>query len=329
MLIHWSRLVFGCSRLPVHQKQIVGVPQLSLEPVDNSNSILPRPPGTVLPGLVNLPKDLGCLRLAMPEEKLDRISFKELLTRTLVRLPPFNIPVVRKLTIRLLDRFRRLRRLTFEKLGSDRYSRPSLFQMDRKLEQYLPEDGGTFIEAGAYDGYEQSNTYYLERFKQWKGILIEPIPELFRKCVKERPHSRVFECALVAPEHEGKSLNMVFGGLMSVATTDEDSEKVLAHASAGNRLGWDKCYEVKVPGRTISSIIDECEMDEIDFLSLDLEGYEDEALKGLDIERHKPRFILIESLENHDLKVKTEKAIESRYKVVAELSPYDTLYTRT
>ncbi len=57
--------------------------------------------------------------------------------------------------------------------------------MDRKLQAYLP-DGGFFIEAGAYDGFRQSTTYYLEKFRGWRGLLVEPIPELARAASKER-----------------------------------------------------------------------------------------------------------------------------------------------
>ena len=60
-----------------------------------------------------------------------------------------------------------------------------------------PRDRGYFVEAGANDGHLQSNTYYFERFKGWTGVLIEPIPELYNRCVRERPRSRVLNYALV------------------------------------------------------------------------------------------------------------------------------------
>ena len=78
------------------------------------------------------------------------------------------------------DDLKRYRRRLYEVLGSDRYSRPAQRQMDRCLEQYLPYKNGFFIEVGANDGFAQSNTYYFERFLKWRGILIEPIPELYR-----------------------------------------------------------------------------------------------------------------------------------------------------
>ena len=71
---------------------------------------------------------------------------------------------------------RKLRRLA-ETFGIFRWSSPALYKIDKHLEKYLPETPGFFIEAGAHNGYSQSNTYYWERVKHWKGILVEPISE--------------------------------------------------------------------------------------------------------------------------------------------------------
>jgi hypothetical protein len=46
--------------------------------------------------------------------------------------------------------------------------------------------------------------------------------------------------------------------------------------------------------RTLTSIFDELKVSHIDFVSLDIEGYEVMALKGLDFSKHKPRVFVIE-----------------------------------
>ena len=38
---------------------------------------------------------------------------------------------------------------------------------------------GFFIEAGAHDGVDISNTLYLEKQLGWTGILVEPNPDTF------------------------------------------------------------------------------------------------------------------------------------------------------
>jgi FkbM family methyltransferase len=216
----------------------------------------------------------------------------------------------------------------FERFGSPRYSRPALFDLDRKLEPYVSFEGGVFVEAGANDGYNQSNTYFLERFRGWTGVLVEPIPELYRACVVERPRARVFECALVSPDHAGDLISMRYGGLKSVVEGAQGSnEAEEAHARASS-LGWDRYYEVEVPARTLSSVLDEAAVERIDLLSLDVEGFEAEVLAGLNLDRHAPRLILVEMLDQQRTRSSIESLLASRYELVGQLSPYDLLYRR-
>lgn len=191
-----------------------------------------------------------------------------------------------------------LRRTICETLGIARYSRPALHDLDRKLERYLGFDGGYFVEAGANDGFTQSNTYYFERFRDWHGILIEPIPELYARCRRCRPGSTVVQAALVAPDYNQSEMAMQYAGLMSVSENAfGDAEMRRRHIEAGlQQSGVSGTYTIRVPVRTLSAIIAETAGSrEIDLLSLDVEGAELTALAGLDLTRHAPRFICVES----------------------------------
>ena len=55
----------------------------------------------------------------------------------------------------------------------------SLNSLDKKLEEYLDLDAGYFVELGANDGVNQSNTLYFEKFRGWHGVLIEPYEPKF------------------------------------------------------------------------------------------------------------------------------------------------------
>ena len=39
---------------------------------------------------------------------------------------------------------------------------------------------GFFVEAGAHNGVEASNTLYFEKKMGWKGLLVEPNPDTFK-----------------------------------------------------------------------------------------------------------------------------------------------------
>jgi FkbM family methyltransferase len=250
------------------------------------------------------------------------------ISHTLKRVPPFDDPRVRRRVVRVKVELSRGRRRVLERLGSDRASRPALFDMDAALQRHLPGRGGFFVEAGANDGFEQSNTYFLERFRGWTGVLVEPIPELFRLCVRQRSASRVFNCALVAPEQAGELVPMHYGGLMSVVRGARGSESDdRAHAEAGSQLGWDPGYDVAVPGRTLTEVLEEAGAPRPDLLSLDVEGFEASVLRGLDLERYGPDLALVEVMDG-ERRAAVEEVLGERYAVAEQLSPYDLLYRR-
>ena len=220
-----------------------------------------------------------------------------------------------------------LRRKVFEAIGSDRFSRPSLFDLDRKLEKYLPDRNGFFIEVGANDGFRQSNTYYFERFKGWQGILIEGIPELYQKCAVTRPNSQVFNCALVAENYTEPFVTMKYANLMSIvegALKSEGNDRQHLKTAIEAQHDVDDSYAIQVPARTLTSILDECEVTEIDLFSLDVEGFELNVLKGLDFKKYRPKYMLIEAR----FKSEIDEYISDFYLEIDRLSVHDFLYQR-
>jgi FkbM family methyltransferase len=218
----------------------------------------------------------------------------------------------------------RARRLAFERLGSPRYSRPALHRMDVALDRIIDRDGGVFVEAGGFDGFTQSNTYYLERFRGWRGILVEPMPELAALARRNRPAARVIRGALVDGAFDAPTIFMEFGDLMTTVSRPGAEQ----WAAAGLVQGWRDPRIEAVPARTLSSIIEEAGDPPIDLLSLDVEGHEAAALAGLDLGRHAPAWILVEM---HDLgagRAAIAPALGDRYVEHGALSPVDVLYRR-
>lgn len=218
-----------------------------------------------------------------------------------------------------------MRRRLHEIVGSDKYSYPGLGGMDRELVKYLNFNNGFFIEAGANDGYSQSNTYFLEKFKGWRGVLVEAIPALFEECKKERPKSKVYHCALVAGVSAGDTIEMRYANLMSLVkgalkSEEMENQHILDGIRVKNLAG---SYTVRVPARTLESILDEqAELDRIDLLSLDVEGYELEVLKGMNLAKYKPRYILIEARFFEEI----DTFLSGEYEIVAKMSHHDFLY---
>lgn len=198
--------------------------------------------------------------------------------------------------------------------------------MDARLERYIGERPGFFVEAGASDGYEQSNTYALERIHGWRGLLVEPIPELARAAERERNASRVFNCALTDSEAPGATVHLLYGGLMTVVAggRPDDAEWIAdAHALPQEQ----RPHEFEVPARTLSSLLDEVRAPEVGLLSLDVEGYEPTVLRGLDFSRHSPRLILVEA-RDEEACLAVEDVLGGRYRLFERMSPFDLLYGR-
>jgi|694.fasta_scaffold28259_8 FkbM family methyltransferase len=226
---------------------------------------------------------------------------------------------------KIKSRLSELRRKIYEYFGNPKYSRPGLNGLDLKLENYLNFKNGFFIEVGANNGYTQSNTYYLEKFLEWRGIMIEGIPSLYEQCKRTRNNSSVYNCALVSKDFCDSFVEMHYANLMSVVENSlKDQEKQIQHIQSGLEVQKiNKSYSIKVPARTLESILDEfTNIPPIDFFSLDVEGYELEVLQGLNLDRYKPKYILVEARFFDEI----NSFLTNYYDLIAELSYHDYLY---
>jgi len=207
--------------------------------------------------------------------------------------------------------------------------RASLNDLDQKLAKYLDFQGGFFIEAGANDGYSQSNTYFLEEKLGWRGILVEGIPELYKKCKRERRRSIVHHCALVSSEFPHPTVTMHYAHLMSLVDgafkTKHDERKHLGRGIEIQNLKGS--YSIDVPARTLESILEGTRnLPEIDFFSLDVEGYELQVLEGLNLSKYRPRYILVEARYFEEVNA---FLVKQDYALLEKLTHHDCLYQST
>lgn len=191
----------------------------------------------------------------------------------------------------------------------------ALDNMDHKLRKYIDFDNGIFFEAGANDGLRQSNTMYLEYYRNWKGILVEPIKENFDLLYFNRSGVNVMiNAALTSAKGAGK-FPMI---------NSHDSHGLMSRV--GNNLSAPSDELVFVDTITINEILEKNEIfQHINLMVLDMEGFETTALRGVDFDKYHIDYLLIEELvENEDV----PNIIGQWYERVEKLSEHDWLYKR-
>jgi len=145
---------------------------------------------------------------------------------------------------------------------------------------------GTCLEVGANDGISLSNTYYFEQLG-WRCILIEPNRDCCNK-IRSWRRASLFECA--ASEKEGSAVLHVGSGSDDVYSS-LDIEQLAASR--------DRYRPVVVRTRTLDSMLEEAGVASLNFVTIDVEGHEYQALQGFSLDRWKPRLVLVE--DNSDM----------------------------
>jgi len=167
-----------------------------------------------------------------------------------------------------------------------------------KVFDYLGKNG-VYVDVGANEPFVDSQTYLLEE-NGWNGLLIEPQPDLADKLRNNRSGT-VVECAL-GQDSDPKFMMLYLAGGHTTLLKNE------LHAQ--DRYSG----EIQVPIRTLDNILIEHKIMNVDLLSIDVEGFELHVLKGLSLEKYRPRLLL---LEDHVLDLDLHKYIVNKdYKLV-------------
>ena len=186
--------------------------------------------------------------------------------------------------------------------------------LDNKLDTlFQNKKNGFFIELGANNGLLQSNTAFLEKNRNWTGILIEPNVKNFELCKINRPNSKCYNYACVSNDFNDE---YIYGDFQ----LPENDNISLMSSINGKRLNNDTL--IKVPANTLTKILDKENITNIDLLSLDVEGYEEFVLRGLDLIKYRPTYLLIE-IYNVSFEKICNYLKENKYNLICNFSGYN------
>lgn len=150
---------------------------------------------------------------------------------------------------------------------------------------------GIFIDVGAKDGIETSNTYLFEQFLGWKGICFEPNPISFFKCQNNRKGPvypigiskggvREFFCCPDAPGRSG-----------IIENYHPNHRSFDAYSENKSTLNV-----IQIQTEPLQKILDVHGYRHIQLLDVDTEGGELEILQTIDFEKTKIDVINVENL---------------------------------
>ncbi len=176
---------------------------------------------------------------------------------------------------------------------------------------------GFFVEFGACNGVEGSNTLLLERNYSWNGLLAEPGRQWHQDLQINRKCSVDHRCVFSS---SGKSIDFVECGQLSTiesfAIQNNDWAKDLRIASS-NRYS--------VPTVTLNDLLDSHNVpSNIGYMSVDTEGSEYECLAGFDFNKYKITCLTVEhNYQSSRQKVHQLLTANGFVHVMSEISDYD------
>lgn len=148
---------------------------------------------------------------------------------------------------------------------------------------------GFFVEVGCIDGKRFSNTLHFEK-KGWSGICVEAHCDYIELLKKNRPASKVVHCAV--GKEDKLEVDFFANSRGSLSTLDNSQEETFKEKYGEFFTGFRKQV---VPMMSLNSIFNKYNVNEIDVLSLDIEGFEVEAMQGINLKKFYPKVLVIES----------------------------------
>jgi len=161
---------------------------------------------------------------------------------------------------------------------------------DLILKRYFEgQKEGFYIDVGAHHPFRFSNTYVFYK-KGWRGINIDAMPGSMKLFNKYRNRDLNVECGVSDKN-----------GVMKYYEFNESAINGFDKNISTKREKY-TCYRirkiVKVKIETLNHILSKHKLllkQKIDFLTIDVEGFDFKVLKSIDLSKYSPKLILIEN----------------------------------
>jgi FkbM family methyltransferase len=146
---------------------------------------------------------------------------------------------------------------------------------------------GTYIDIGAGHPVADNVSYWFY-LKGWRGLVVEPQRALLDLYAHLRPRDIAVSC--LVGDRDGDAEFHVVDRLHGFSTTVAEHARMAAGYGASVET-------VRMPMRTLASLVAEHDLGPVDFLKVDVEGAEAAVLAGIDWKKCRPRIVVVEAVE--------------------------------
>lgn len=170
---------------------------------------------------------------------------------------------------------------------------PAHYREDLTIAKFLPDiKEGFYIDIGAHDPHRNSNSQPFYELG-WRGIDIEPTKHWADVLKEAHPENVVIEA--------------VVGSVNGIVDFFVPDVEPMHWQIATTKQAWVEWNKLRVPGEQWKTIqVSQISLDTVfeqhvpehvtvDFISIDVEGAEEEVIRGWSVGKYKPRVLCIES----------------------------------
>src|SRR5258708_349599 len=160
--------------------------------------------------------------------------------------------------------------------GQDKY-------LDQKI--FARKTKGFFVEIGANDGIKFSNTYFLEKYRDWNGICVEPHPTAFERLTKNRK-AKLINAGISDSERDNEFMKIEGYGEMYSGLIGKYHENLIKRIDRDLMAYGGTMEKITVPCLRLDSILNQNKISHVDYCSIDTEGGELEILQTVNLKEY-------------------------------------------
>ena len=195
----------------------------------------------------------------------------------------------------------------------------ALFIIEDKFEK-------TFLEFGATDGLKLSNSYLLENFFDWRGVLSEPSPQWHDALRKNRKNTEIITDCIW--KESGKKMDFFMSERGDLSTLKDFVESDKTSMPVNTELRNENGETISVDTISLNDVVKEyfnniCPS----YISIDTEGSEYDILKSFNLDKFRPKVFTIE--HNHtenELKIDEYLISKGYVRIFGKLTTFDAWY---